>query len=165
MLTDSKELFSDDQSLTATAISTNVIDLIPNGGGAVGAGRAGGPTANTTVNLAGQPLYLHIRVQTELDSAGDAATLTATLESSADTSNGTPTVHWTSSSIAEADLAAGYWIAKGIAIPQGSYKRYLCVNYTVGTENFTSGKVLAWLSNTPTYNVDEYARGTVHGIN
>ncbi|MFZ2157243.1 MAG: Bbp16 family capsid cement protein [Bradyrhizobium sp.] len=165
MFTDSKELMSDAQSLTATAISTYVIDLLPNGGGAIGAGRAGGPTANTTVNLAGQPLYLHIRVQTELDSAGEAATLIASLESSADTSNGTPTVHWTTSSIAEATLATGYWIAKGIAIPQGSYKRYLCVNYTVGTENFTSGKVSAWLSDTPTYVEDLYSRGTLTGVN
>lgn len=164
MLIDAKELFSDEQALTATAISTNVIDLLPTGG-AINSGDTGGPTANTTVNIAGgKPLYFYAWVHTVLDSSGEAATLTATLESSADTSNGTPTVHWTSGSIAEATLATGYWIAKGIVLPNGSYKRYLCVNYTVGTENFTSGKVSAWLSDTP-FNDEQYRSGITTGIN
>jgi hypothetical protein len=164
MLIDSKELLSDAQALTATAISTYVYDLLPSGG-SINAGDTGGPTANTTVNIAaGHPLYLYIWVHTVLDSAGEAATLIATVESSADTSNGTPTVHWTSSSIAEATLATGYWVAKGLALPPGSYKRYICINYTVGTENFTSGKVSAWLSDTP-FNEDQYRSGSISGIN
>lgn len=164
MFIDSKELLSDAQALTATAISTYVIDLIPNGG-SINAGDTGGPTANTTVNLGGgKPLYLYIWVHTVLDSAGETATLTATAESSADTSNGTPTVHWTSGSIAEATLATGYWIAKGVVLPNGSYKRYLCVNYTVGTENFTSGKVSAWVSDTP-FRDDQYRSGIKTGVN
>jgi hypothetical protein len=164
MFIDSKELLSDEQALTATAISTNVINLLPSGG-SINAGDTGGPIANTTVNIgAGHPLYLYIWVHTVLDSAGEAATLTASLESSADTSNGTPAVHWTSGSIAEATLATGYWVAKGIAIPPGSYKKYLCVNYTVGTENFTSGKVSAWLSDTP-FNEDMYRSGHTTGVN
>ncbi|KRR09570.1 hypothetical protein CQ12_13870 [Bradyrhizobium jicamae] len=165
MFTDSQELLSDAQALTATAISTKVYDLLPSGG-AVGSGRPGGPVANTTVNIAGKPMYLYIYVHTVLDSAGEAATLTATVESSADTSNGSSTVHWTSGLIAEATLATGYWVAKGVALPPGTYKRYVCVKYTVGTENFTSGKVSAWLSDTPqAANSDEYARGTHHGLN
>lgn len=164
MLIDSKELLSDAQALTATAISTNVYDSLPSGG-SINAGDTGGPTANTTTNLAaGHPLYLYIWVHTVLDSAGEAATLTATLESSADTSNGTPTVHWTSGSIAEATLAAGYWVAKGVALPPGDYKRYLCVNYTVGTENFTSGKVSAWISDSP-FNENAYRAGHTTGVN
>jgi hypothetical protein len=164
MLLDKLETLSDEQSLTATAISTYVYDTLPSGG-AVNSGDTGGPTANTTTNLgAGKTKYLFIWVHTVLDSAGEAATLIASLESSADTSNGTPTVHWTSSSIAEATLATGYWIAKGIPIPPGAYKRYICVNYTVGTENFTSGKVSAWLSDTP-FSDDAYRSGVTTGIN
>ena len=164
MFIDSKELLSDAQALTATAISTYVYDLLPSGG-SINAGDTGGPTANTVVNIgAGKPLYLYIHVHTVLDSSGEAATLIASLESSADTSNGTPTVHWASSLIAEATLAAGYWIAKGIALPPGSYKRYICVNYTVGTESFTSGKVSSWLSDSP-FNEDAYRSGSITGIN
>jgi hypothetical protein len=164
MLIDKLELLSDEQALTATAISTNVYDTLPSGG-SINAGDTGGPTANTTTNFgAGKPMYLYAWVHTVLDSSGEAATLTATLESSADTSNGTPTVHMTSGSIAEATLAAGYWIFKGVALPPGDYKRYLCVNYTVGTENFTSGKVSAWLSDTP-FNENQYRSGSITGIN
>lgn len=164
MLIDTKELLSDAQALTATAISTYVYDTLPSGG-AVGAGATGGPTANTTTNFgAGKPMYLFIWVHTVLDSSGEAATLTATVESSADTSNGTPTVHWSSGSIAEATLAAGYWVAKGVALPPGTYKRYICINYTVGVENFTSGKVSAWLSDT-SFTEDYYRTGRITGVN
>lgn len=164
MLISAQDLLSNEQALTATAISTKVRDFIPNGG-AVNAGDTGGPSLNTTVNIgAGTPLYLYILVSTVLDSSGEAATLTATLESSADTSNGTPTVHWTSGLIAEATLATGYWVAKGIPIPPGAYKRYACINYTVGTENFTSGKVTAWLSATP-FSEDQYKSGIKTGVN
>lgn len=164
MLIDKQEQFSDEQALTATAISTKVINLLATAG-SIGAGSTGGPSANSTINIgAGTPLYLYILVTTVLDSSGEAATLTASLESSADTSNGTPTVHWTSGLIAEATLAAGYWIAKGIPVPPGDYKKYLCVNYTVGTENFTSGKVSAWLSDTP-FSENQYRSGITTGIN
>jgi hypothetical protein len=164
MLIDSKELLSDAQALTATAISTYVYDLLPSGG-SINAGDTGGPTANTTVNIpAGKPLYLYIWVHTVLDSAAEGATLVATVESSADTSNGTPTVHWTSGTVAEATLAAGYWIAKAVPLPPGDYKRYVCINYTVAVEDFTSGKVSAWLSDTP-FNENAYRSGSTTGVN
>jgi hypothetical protein len=164
MFIDTKELLSDAQALTATAISTYVYDLLPSGG-AINSGDTGGPTANTTVNIpAGHPIYLYIWVHTVLDSSGEGATLTATVESSADTSNGTPTVHWTSGSVAEATLAGGYWIAKAVPLPPGDYKRYICINYTVGVESFTSGKVSAWLSDTP-FNENQYRSGITTGIN
>jgi hypothetical protein len=164
MLIDKLELLSDEQALTATAISTNVYDTLPSGG-SINAGDTGGPTANTTTNFgAGKTMYLYSWVHTTLDSSGEAATLDVTLESSADTSNGTPTVHLVIPQIAEATLAAGYWIAKGIPLPPGTYKRYLCVNYTVGTENFTSGKVSSWLSDTP-FNENQYRSGSITGIN
>jgi hypothetical protein len=164
MFIDKLELLSDAQALTATAISTNVYDLLPSGG-AINSGDTGGPTANTTVNIAaGKPLYLYIWVSTVLDSAGEAATLTATVESSATTTNGSPTVHWTSGSVAEATLATGYWVAKGVVLPPGDYKRYICINYTVGTENFTSGNISAWLSDSP-FNEQQYRSGSTSGIN
>ncbi len=165
MLIDKLNTFSWETALTATAIS-DVIDLLPVSG-AIGAGSTGGPSANVTKNLGGgQPLYLHVLVTTTLDSSGEAATLTVTLESDdAAALNTSATVHLTvASAVAEATLAAGYWIAKGIPIPPGDYQRYLGVRYTVGTENFTSGKVSAWLSNNR-YDDRTYESGFTTGIN
>jgi hypothetical protein len=141
MIMDRQNTFSNDQAITATAISTNVIDLGPLGGL---------PSANLIRDIgAGEPLYLHILVTTALDSAGEAATTTVTLESDSTANLATSaTVHWTSGSIAESVVGvAGYWIAKGVPLPSGAYERYLGVRYTIGTENMTSGNVTAWISN------------------
>lgn len=135
---DQELMFSDRQALTATALSTNVVDIGPMTGG------------NTTRDISGgtgggETLYLVFNVTTTLDSAGEAATLTITLESDdVEAINTSPTVHWTSGSIAEATLAAGYQLAVGL--PSGAYQRYLAVRYTVGTENFTSGNISATLA-------------------
>lgn len=143
MLLDSYLQLCDPQALTATAISENVVDLGPLGSNTP----AAGASANSVRDIgAGEDLHLSILVSTTLDSSGEAATLTATLESdSAVGLDSAPVVHWTSGSIAEASLAAGYWVAKGIPIPPGAYKRYLGLRFTVGTENFTSGAVKAWV--------------------
>jgi hypothetical protein len=135
---DRQNTFSNDQAITATAISTNVIDLGPLSAG------------NLIRDIgSGEALYLHILATTTLDSAGEAATLIATLESDSTANLATsPTVHWTSGSIAEAVFGvSGYWIAKGITLPSSAYERYLGVRYTIGTENLTSGNVTAWISN------------------
>lgn len=156
MLLDSFLNVSDPQSLTATAISEHVIDLGP----------LGGATANTIRDIgAGEALYLHVVVSTTLDSAGEAATLTVTLESdSAAGLDSSATTHWSSGSIAEASLVAGYWIAKGVPLPPGNYERYLGLRYTVGTENFTSGAVKAWVSNSR-FDDRTYQVGSVNGVN
>ena len=139
MLIDLQNQFSKEQALETTVLSTNVIDLGPLGGS---------PTANTIRDIgAGKTLYLHILVTTVLDSAAEGATLVATLESdSVATIDSSATTHWTSGTIAEATLAAGYWVAKGVPIPSGAYEQYLAVRYTVAVEAFTSGKISAWLS-------------------
>lgn len=165
MLIDKLEMFSDAQAVTVDGISTNVIDLLPSGG-AVNAGSTGGPSDNTTVNIAaGKPLYLYIRVHT-LFETGDAGTLTVALESDDDTGLSTsPTVHQTiASAVAAATMVAGYWIAKGIVIPSGNYQRYLGIRYTTNTGDFTAGKMDAWLSDTP-FNENQYESGSTTGIN
>ncbi len=156
MLLDSLLQFSDPQALTATAISENVIDLGP----------LGGATANLIRDIgAGEPLHLSILVTTTLDSSGEAATLTTTLESDSVVGlDDSATVHWTSGSIVEATLAAGYWIAQGIIIPPGAYERYLGLRYTVGTENFTSGAVKAWLHK-GRFDTRVYQSGFATGVN
>lgn len=166
MLIDTKELLSDAQALTADAVSTNVYDCLPVAG-SVNAGTTGGPAANTTVNLGGgEQLYLYMLVTTKLASAGGVAgTLDVTLESSANTSLTTATVHMTLAQVAEATLAAGYWIAKGVPLPPGDYKRYVGVRYNVNDAAvFTSGNVSAWLSDSP-FSDNKYRSGIKTGVN
>jgi hypothetical protein len=138
MIRDRQLQFSNDQAITADAISTNVIDLGP----------LGGATANTIRDIgAGKQLYLHILVKTALTDADGTPTLTVNLESDdvADLST-TPTVHWTVAAVTEATMVAGYWIAKGVPIPSGAYQRYLGIRYTTNSADFDGGTVDAWLS-------------------
>lgn len=135
MYVDSLLEFSDSQALTATADSTNVADL-----GAT-------PTLRDIGN--GKQLFLVFQVDTALDSTGEAATLTIRLLSDSTTNLDTSqTEHVVSEAIAEATLVAGYkriW-----ALPPGAtYERYLGIEYTVGTEDFTSGAVSAFLTDNP----------------
>jgi Bbp16 len=165
MLISALDLLSDDQAVTADAISTYVRDVLSSGG-AINAGDTGGPTANTTVNLgAGTQLYLYVLVTTALASSGGTTSLITSLESDDNTSLSSATVHWTGSDIEEATLVAGYWIAKGMPLPQGAYQRYVGLRYNVGAEeNFTSGKIKAWLSPVP-YSDTVYESGTLTGVN
>jgi len=157
MLIDRLNMFSTDQAITVDAISENVIDLGP----------LGGATANTIRDIgAGRTLYLHILVKETFDSAEEDATLDVTLESDSTADLATSaTVHWTSTLvIAEATLVAGYWIAKGIAIPSGAYERYLGLRFNNATHAFTAGKVDAWISENR-YDDRTYEAGFTTGIN
>lgn len=165
MLQSRLDLLSDDQAITADAISTYVRDVIPSGG-AINSGDTGGPTANTTVNLgAGTPLYLYILVTTTFDGSADTSSLICSLESDDNTSLSSATVHATYQEDEEATLVAGYWIAKGVPLPPGSYQRYVGVRYNVGAEeNFTAGKVQAWLSPIP-FSETQYRSAQITGVN
>lgn len=156
MLIDRSLQFSSEQAVTIDAISSNVIDLGP----------LGGLTANTIRDIgAGKTLYLHVLVTTTLLASGGAATLTTSLESDSTADLATSaTVHWTSAAIAKASLVAGYWIAKGIPIPSDAYERYLGVRYNATTNDFSSGKVSAWLSENR-YDDRNYESGWSTGVN
>ena len=144
MLFDSLLNLSDPQSITADAISEHVIDLGPLGSDNLGAGAS----ANTIRDIgAGRPLYLHIVVSTTLLASGGAASLIVSLESDSVVGlDNSATVHWTGESIAKATLVAGYWYAKGVPLPPGNYERYLGLRYNAITNDFTSGAVKAWIS-------------------
>jgi len=123
--------FSDSQALTATAIGANVVDL--------------GANPTTRDIGTGEEVYLVVQVDTELDSAGDAATLVITLESDSTADLATSaTTHYSSGTIAEATCAAGAELVK-VRLPAGAYERYLGIRYTVAVENFTSGAISAFL--------------------
>lgn len=135
MYLDKQAEFSDTQAVTATAISTNVMDL---------------NTAfnyNTSVDIGtGEDVYLVIQSDAAAAAAG-AATVVATLESSASAGLTSSNVHWTSVSWALTDLTAGKTLA-AIKLPSGlniPYLRYLGVRYTVSTGPLTSGSFSAFL--------------------
>ena len=124
--------FSDAQTVTATAISTSVIDLTL------------GQSGLTTIDIGnGEPIYLVIQVDTAVTQTG-SGTVTFSLESDSTANLATSaTVHWTSGAIAKATLVAEYIVVR-MALPLGNYERYLGVRYTV-SETLLTGAFSAWL--------------------
>ena len=137
--------FSDAQALRATASATYCLDL-----------------QKTDLELGGgNPVYLNVRVATELDSATDTATLTIALVNEADTTiDGTSTVIMQTHAIPEASCTAGAWLWR-VALPVDMDRdwgansgRYLGLYYTVAGEDFTSGNIDAWFDLGPQSSYD-----------
>lgn len=145
MILDAHNEFSNAQALTATAISTNVID-----------------TGAFIKDLgAGDQLWLIVRTQTLLADAGSDATLAVTLESAADEAlTSGPVVHASSGALAFAEASPAGNTLLAVPLPQGEYKRYLGVRYTVGAGPFTAGAVDAFLTRDP-QQWRAYANGNV----
>lgn len=129
MIFDKTTLLSDQQAITATAVSTNVINL--------------GPIATGIVRDIGKgkPIPLLVQV-TEAFLAAGAATLTVTLETDSVENFASPKVVWTSPAIGKADLIAGRVIIPEY-IPRGVDELYFRLNYTVATGPMTAGKITA----------------------
>lgn len=120
MILDKQNLFSDDQAVTVTADSTNVIDL-----GIAGLGK-------------GEPVRLLAQVTTTFD--GGTSIQASLVTSDSSTFSGATTLVETAA-IAEASLRAGYEFGLGGFMPE-EIKRYNKLVYTVvGT--MTAGKITA----------------------
>lgn len=134
MYVDKQAEFSDAQAVTATAISTNVMDLVSNSSG-----------KNPIRDIGtGQDVYLVVTTTVQPTAAG-AATVTVTLESDDNAALSSPTVHFTSKAFALAEMAPGVGMV-AIKLPAGNYERYLGVRYTVGTGPLTAGNFDAFLT-------------------
>lgn len=134
MILDAQNEFSNGQAVTASAISTNVIDT--------------GTDKNPVKDLGGpEPIYLVIQVDTDFAAAG-AGTLAASLESSAAAGLTAANVHFSTGALPLATLKSGNTVAV-VALPSGDYLRYLGVRYTVGTGPMTAGAVSAFLTRDP----------------
>lgn len=132
-LLDKQNEFSDSQAITVTAISTNVINTLP-----------GASFTNVTQNLGGTLGSTFLVVQVDTLFAGTAGTLNISLESDSTANLATsPTVHYSSGSIPQASLIAGYQLV--IPLPFGNYEKYLGLRYTVGG-TITAGAVSAFLT-------------------
>jgi len=120
MILDKQNLFSDDQAVTVTADSTNVIDL-----GTAGLGK-------------GEPVRLIAQVTTTF--TGGTSLKASLVTSDSSTFNGATTLVETAA-IARATLVAGYEFGLGGFMPE-EIKRYNKLVYTVvGT--MTAGTITA----------------------
>jgi hypothetical protein len=130
MITDALLQLSAAQAVTATAFSTNTIDL--------GSNRDIG---------AGSDLKVVFGVDVSATAAG-AATVTFQIVSSANANLSTPTILAQTDAIGKAELTAGRRpitldIANSILVAQPIGQRYLGVQYTVGTGPLTAGSFTA----------------------
>lgn len=128
MIIDKLLVFSSAQALTATAVSTDVIDL--------GTARDMAP---------GEPIKGFVATITDLLSAG-STTLQVQVQGSTD--NSSFSTYWESEAIAKASVtAAGSRIDFALPrpTPGRSLPRYLRLNYVVAVANFTAGTITAAL--------------------
>ena len=124
---DAKLIFSEAQAITASAASTNVLN----------AGFA-------APNLGDAPLKVRFIVEETFDSAQDTATLVIALQHSATDFGGTAVlVQGAEHAIGATTLIKGVYLPE-FAIPK-KHLQYLRLYYTVGTQNFSAGKLTAWI--------------------
>lgn len=132
MLIDLFNQFSDAQAVTASAISTNVIDA--------------NHVSNTLKDLgAGEELYLCVVCTTAMTDASSDSTVTVTLESDSTANLATSaTVHVTLPVFAALSAAGTQRV---VAIPQSLlYEQYVGVRYTVANGSLTTGSFTAFLT-------------------
>lgn len=137
MILSAQNLFSDDQAITATAISTNVIDL-----GAAGTPYDAAAALNRDIGK-GTPIPILIQV-TEAFATLTSLTITIESDSVAGLSS-SPVVAFSSGAIAAAALVVGKKISINV-MPDDITGRYLGIRYTVGGSNATTGKIVAGIS-------------------
>lgn len=133
MITSAQQLFSDDQAVTASAASTNYIDLLAAGtpyGAAAALNRDQGK---------GNKIPIHIQTTAAF------ATLTSlkvAVQTDDNTSFSSATTVLETEAIAAATLVAGY-VFNIDSIPLQTTERYIRLYYTVAGSNATTGTIWA----------------------
>ena len=131
MFVDNNLVMSDSQVITArtATASTNVIDL-----GAIG--RNIRNDCKVICRVAGEAF----------DSTGDNVTLAVVLETDNDEAFGSATALWTSATLAQATLVAGYTIFEAdLSNYDDKLERYLRFTYQCGTADAIKGKIDAFI--------------------
>lgn len=151
MYIDKQAEFSDSQAVTATAISTNVMDLISNSSG-----------KNPLRDIGtGQDVYLVVTTTVAATDVSSDATLTVSLESDSTVDLATSaTLHFTTGALAFAAFSPAGTTLAAVKLPMGSYERYLGVRYTVAAGPLTAGNFDAFLT-TDVDSFRAYARNYV----
>lgn len=128
MFMDADNLFSDAQAVTATAASTNYIDL--------------GPlyTGNTGRNIgASSELYVSITVDVAMTDAGSDSTITVSLETDDNTSFSSIATVATLVVIPALTAAGTKFFVKMPNATTVPYERYIQIKYTTTNGNLTTG--------------------------
>lgn len=136
MIFDKLTLLSDQQAITATAVSTNIYDSGANGT------VYGASSAIARDHGKGNPIPFLIQVT---ENFATNTSLTITLETDDNASFSSATVVATTGVIAVASLVAGYQ-AQINYIPLRTNERYFRLNYTIGGSNATTGKITAGIT-------------------
>lgn len=142
MILDERNEFADATSVAAgagTALIGDVIDL--------------GTTSRDIGN--GQQLYLVITTDTEIITGGAAGTIKFQLASDSTASiatDGSATVHFDTGTLVTDDAAANDsrlnagGVIAAVALPMGTYERYLGILAVIATTTVTAGKINAFLT-------------------
>lgn len=130
MVIDAKLMLSEEQAITATAASEDILDFE----------RAQAPGIG-----GGSQVRVVVVVETTFVSGATDGTLTISVrDDTVAPIDGSSTVIVASEAIAEATLVAGY--RKELVVPAEDHGRIMGLYYTVaGTGNFTAGAVNAWI--------------------
>lgn len=126
MILDYQLMFADAQAVTASAASTNIVDL-------------------TAAGDILEDLNLVVRCDTTATSANGTATVTAKLQTATDSAFTTPVDLYVSPAFTISQLNANTNLVK-TCVPCTGVLRYLRVYFTVGTQNLTAGKFDAFLT-------------------
>ena len=134
MIVDNTLVFSDSQAVTATARSTNIVDI----------GAPGTPAGMTN------PVRRDIGVGTEIpisiritEAFNNLTSLTFQLEVDDDPAFGSPKIVAVSRAIPLASLGLGARIPFPVELPEGIDERFVGLRYTVTGTAPTTGKVFA----------------------
>jgi hypothetical protein len=142
MILDERNEFADAVSVAGSAGTALIGDVIDLGG-----------TSQDVGN--GQPLYLVIQTDTEIITGGSAGTIKFQLASDASASiatDGSASVHFDTGTFVTDDAAANSaalnagGVIAAVALPNGTYERYLGILATIGTTTVTAGKINAFLT-------------------
>jgi len=137
MILDATTLFSAAQAVTATAPSTNVIDL-----GQTGT-VFGAATAITRDVGKGATVPIAIRIA---ENFNNLTSVTVTVETDDNSGFSSPTTVFSSPAYALADLQAGARHLLPDALPIGTAERYVRLKYTLAGTAPTTGKITAGIA-------------------
>lgn len=129
MIFDQQSILSDAQAITATAASTNVIDL--------------GPIATGIVRDIGKGTQTPLLIQV-VESFNNLTSLTVALQTDDNEAFSSAKTVW-SEVVVLASLTAGYVVIPEF-IPRGTNERYMRLNYTVTGTAPTTGKITAGIT-------------------